>query len=216
MPRRSKVQVAMDKYRELVRQKIASGDFIDATGIFDPIPPRERVREELEKPPIEILDRSFRVIKVEDLGDYKVFIQIPGEKKDNNYDFIVWRAIYSSNGGLEDLRIPTHVDLGKMYLELKRRSSVLNEYLLDSVIRFIRDRWPLNRVIENYFARRLEDELVNEVKKFLLTLKWIAIQEDANYPPPRNLGSIYALSVYAILEITGDLSALWRIIRFRG
>ena len=205
----------MDKYRDLVLQKISSGDFIDATGIYDPIPPRERMREELEKPPIEILDRSFRVIKVEDLGDYKVFIQIPGEKTE--YDFIVWRAIYSSSGVLEDLRIPTHVDLGKMYLELKRRSSVLSEYLLDSVLRFIRDRWPISRVIDHYFAGKLSnEELLKELKKFLLTLKWIAIQEDVNYPPPRNLGSIYALSVYAILEITGDLSAPWRIIRFRG
>ena len=81
--------------------------------------------------------------------------------------------------------------------------------LLDSY-----DRWPLNKVLERYFSS-LPEELVNDVKKFLLTLKWIAIQEDANYPPP-NLGSVYSLSVYAILEITGDLSAIRKIIRFGG
>jgi len=74
------------------------------------------VRGELEKPPINILDRAFRVIKVEDLGDYKVFIQIPGEKTE--YDFFVWRALYRG-GDLVDLKIPSHDDLGRMYLELK-------------------------------------------------------------------------------------------------
>ena len=72
----------------------------------------------------------------------------------------------------------------------------------------------MNTVIKRYFYN-LHSNLINDVKKFLLTLKWIAIQEDANYPPP-NLGSIYSLSVYAILEITGDLTAIRKIIRFRG
>ncbi len=200
----------MEKYIAEVRQRIISNDFINATGIFDPIPPRERVREELEKPPINIRDRTFRVIKVEDLGDYKIFIQIPGEKTE--YDFFVWRAIYSGNS-LSDLKIPTHDDLGKMYLNLKRMHRTLEEYLINATLRFIRDRWPLSRVLENYFSE-LPAQLINEVKKFLLTLKWIAIEEDANYPPP-NLGSLYALSVYAILEVTGDLQSLRLIIRFK-
>ena len=209
MPRKSKRRAMLEALKKEVRQKVLNNDFVDATGIFDPIPPRERVREELAKPPICILDRTFRVIKVEDLGDYKVFIQIPGEK--TKYDFFVWRAVY--NGGtLVDLNVPSHDDLGKMYLGLKTAHNMLEEHLINATLRFIRDRWPLSRVLEVYF-RGLPAQLANEVKKFLLTLKWIAIEEDANYPPP-NLGSLYALSVYAVLEVTGDLQALRKIIKF--
>ncbi len=211
LPRKSKLRITMEKYIEQVRDRIIKGEVIDATGIFDPIPPREGIRNELAKPPINILDRTFRVIKVEDLGNYKVFIQIPGEKTE--YDFFVWRALFENNN-LIDLKIPSHDDLGKMYLDLKKRHEKLDEYLINATLRFIRDRWPLNTVIRRYFFD-LQKEFVDYVKRFLLTLKWIAIQEDANYPPP-NLGSVYSLSVYAILEITGDLTAIRKIIRFGG
>jgi hypothetical protein len=157
------------------------------------------------------LDRDFRVLKVEDLGDYKVFIQIPGEKTE--YDFLVWRVLFKDNEPV-DLKIPSHDDLGKMYLNLKKKHDAFKEELLNATIKFIRDRWSLNSVINKYFPN-LEEELISELKRFLLTLKWIAVQEDANYPPP-NLGSIYSLSVYAILEITGDLSTIRKIIKFGG
>jgi len=199
------------KSEEFVRNSILSGNIVNAIGILDPIPPRKDIRKTLSEPPIKILDRSPRVIIVEDLENYKIYIQIPGDKSE--YDFFVWRAIFDQSGNIVDLKIPTHDDLGKMYLDLKRRSSILDEYLINATLRFIRDRWPLNKVLNNYFSE-LSIDLVNEVKKFLLTLKWIAIQEDANYPPPK-LGSLYALSVYAILEVVGDLSAIRRIIRFR-
>jgi len=195
---------------DFVKNSILSGNTINAIGILDPIPPRDAVRKELSKPPINILDHSPRVILVEDLGDYKIYLEIPGDKTE--YDFFVWRAIFDNSNKLVDLKIPTHNDLGKMYLELKK-NSILNEYLIDATLRFIRDRWPLREVLGNYFST-LPDELLSEARKFLLTLKWIAIQEDANYPPPR-LGSLYALSVYAILEVVGDLSAIRRIIRFK-
>ena len=211
MARKSRLKRTMEMYIDQVKNKIISNDVIDASGIFDPIPPRERIREELSKPPIDILNRAFRVIKVEDIGDYKIYIQIPGEKSE--YDFFVWRAIYDDNN-IIDLKIPSHDDLGRMYLSLKKRHDTLNEYLIDATLKFIRDRWSLLDVIKRYFIG-LPGGLIDEVKKFLLTLKWIAIQEDANYPPP-NLGSIYSLSVYAILEVTGDLSAIRKIIRFGG
>jgi len=124
----------------------------------------------------------------------------------------VWRAIFDSSGSLKNLKIPTHDDLGKVYLMLKKRDSALEEYLINATFRFIRDRWPLNSVLNRYFPS-LSHDLVSEVKRFLLTLKWIAIEEDANYPPP-NLGSSYALSVYAVLEVTGDLRDIRKIIRF--
>ncbi len=201
----------MKKYIDTVRSKIISNEIISISNIFDPIPPRDQIREKLSQYQINILDRTFRIIKVEDLKDYKIFIQIPGEKTE--FDFFVWRALFK-NDDLMDLKIPSHDDLGKMYLDLKKKHDIINEYLIDATIKFIRDRWPINTVLSRYFTK-LPQNLISDIKKFLLTLKWIAIQEDANYPPPY-LGSIYSLSVYAILEITGDLSALRKIIRFRG
>jgi len=196
---------------EFVRNNIIAGNIINAIGILDPIPPRDDIRKALSKQPINIMNRNPRIIIVEDLGNYKIYIQIPGDKSE--YDFFVWRAIFDENGNIRDLKIPTHDDLGRLYLDLKKMSSILDEYLINATLRFIRDRWPLNRVLNSYFSK-LSTDLINEVKKFLLTLKWIAIQEDANYPPPK-LGSLYALSVYAILEVVGDLSAIRRVIRFR-
>ncbi len=211
MPRKSRLQITMEKYIGQVRDRILKGNIINASGIFDPIPQRDKVRSELAKPPINILDRTFRVIKVEDLGDYKVFIQVPGEKTE--YDFLVWRAIFRG-GNLIDLRIPSHDDLGRIYTSLKKKHEKIDEYLINATLRFIRDRWPLGAVIERYFSD-LPENLIYDINTFLLTLKWIAIQEDANYPPP-NLGSVYSLAVYAILEITDDLKALRKIIRFGG
>lgn len=201
----------MKKYIDTVRSKIISNEIISISNIFDPIPPRDQIREKLSQYPINILDRTFRIIKVEDLKDYKIFIQIPEEKTE--FDFFVWRALFK-NDDLMGLKIPSHDDLGKMYLDLKKKHDIINEYLIDATIKFIRDRWPINTVLSRYFTE-LPQNLISDIKKFLLTLKWIAIQEDANYPPPY-LGSMYSLSVYAILEITGDLSALRKIIRFRG
>lgn len=210
MPKKSKQQRAIEKYIDEVRRRILNNEVINVVGTLDPMPPRQYVREVLTKPPFNILDRTFRIIKVEDVGNYKVYIQVPGEKSD--YDFFVWRAIFY--GSHVDLKIPSHDDLGKMYLDLKKRSPILDEYLINSVLRFIRDRISLNEIINRYFTK-LPVDLLCEVKKFLLTLKWIALQEDANYPPP-NLGSLYALSVYAILEVSGDLSAVCKIIRFKA
>lgn len=176
------------------------------------MPSRDLVRQELDSLfKISELNSQgvFRVFKVEDLGDYRVFIQVPGYKSE--YDFFVWRAIYN-NEELASLKVPSHDDLGSMYLDLKRRDAVIDEHLMKATLKFIRERWSLNKVIDHYF-RALPGELLNDVKKFLLTLKWIALQEDANYPPP-NLGSIYALSVYTTLEAVGDPKALRRIIRF--
>ncbi len=204
------MQEAMEKYGNEVRSKIISNEFIEAVGIFDPIPKRKCIRVKLARPPINIKNRQFRIIKVEDLEDYEVFIQIPGEKSE--YDFFVWRAVYD-DGNLQDLKIPSHDDLGRMYLNLKAEHDLIEEYLINATLRFIRDRQPIKTIITRYFSE-LNQHLIKRIKEFLLTLKWIAIQEDANYPPP-NLGSIYSLSVYAILEVTNDLKSIRRIIRFR-
>jgi len=208
----------LEEIKKFVKDSIISGNVINAIGIFDPIPPRKAVRTNLSKPPIDIFKNRTKVIFVEDIGNYRVYIWVPPEDKSkykSEYDFIVWRAIFDQSGEITDLKIPTHDDLGKMYLNLRKKNNILNEYLINATIRFIRDRWPIERVLNNYFSELLIDtELVNEIKKFLLTLKWIAIQEDANYPPP-HLGSLYTLSIFAILEIVEDLSAIRKVIRFK-
>ncbi|MDK2853754.1 MAG: hypothetical protein PWP49_1824 [Thermococcaceae archaeon] len=51
-------------------------------------------------------------------------------------------------------------------------------------------------VLQKFFSELLET-LIHEVQKFLLTLKWVALQEDVNYPPPK-FGFLYTLSVYVI------------------
>ncbi|MGC9072523.1 MAG: hypothetical protein ACP5HK_07550, partial [Acidilobus sp.] len=91
-------------------------------------------------------------------------------------------------------------------------------YLINATIRYIRDRWPLNKpqnnVIVHYF-KYLNQNLLPEVMEFFLALKWVTLQEDANYPPPKYLVSLYTLSVFATLEVTGDLKTLRKIIRFK-
>lgn len=172
-PKKSKLRTTMEKYIEQIRNWIVRGKVFDAISIFDPIPPRDQVRAALTKPPINVLNRTFRVIRVEDLRDYKIFIQVPGEKTE--YDFFVWRALFKNNS-LVDLKIPSHDDLGRMYLELKKRHQKLDEHLINATLRFIRDRWQLEAVMERYFSE-LRGELVSGTRKFLLTLKWIAIKK---------------------------------------
>jgi len=47
----------------------------------------------------------------------------------------------------------------------------------------------------------------------LATLKWIALQEDINYPP-KKMGSKYALAVYALLEVGFTMKEVRRVIKF--
>jgi hypothetical protein len=128
-----------------------------------------------------------------------VLIAIPDGKTE--CDFRVWR--YSPNL-IPQAKIPTHDDLGKMFVELKRKHSTIDEYLIniDSII--------------NYYFNALSDDLKIEIRKFLATLKWIDLQEDTNYPPPDYLGSKMTLAVYALLEAGFSLPDLRRVIRFKA
>lgn len=54
------------------------------------------------------------------------------------------------NNNIIGLKIPSHHDLGRMYLSLKSNDR-LDEYLINATLRFIRDRWSLSDVIEQYF-----------------------------------------------------------------
>jgi len=102
-----------------------------------------------------------------------------------------------------------------MFVELKRKHSTIDEYLINATIKLLRDRWSIDSII-NYYFNALSDDLKIEIRKFLATLKWIGLQEDTNYPPPNYLGSKMTLAVYALLEAGFSLSDLRRVIRFKA
>jgi len=202
------------KHIDPVRKAISEKRYLDGTKVIvDPLPSPNDVRDILERHFKVQSDRSFRVILVEDYGDYKVFIQIPDGKSE--YDFYVWRALFE-NGKPVDVKVPTHDDLATFYTQLKSKSEDLEEYLINAVIKLIHPsyRWGIPRITSRYFSN-LDEELNRDVEKFLATLKWIALQEDANYPPrKRKMGSKYTLAVYALLEAGFTMSDIRRVIRF--
>ncbi len=206
-PRKIKGQ----QYLSRVKNVIITRSYIDGTrNVSGPLPPPEETQEFLEEKFSICSNRNFRVILVEKLRDYMVFIQVPGEKSE--CDFFVWRAIFRENE-LIDLKIPTHDDLGKYYLKLKQYSENIEDHLINAVIKLLRDRKSIRYIIGKYFKNE-EEEARMEIKKFLATLKWIGLQEDVNYPPPKYLGSKYTLVVYAMLEIGIPLNKIRAIIRF--
>ena len=183
--------------------------YINGVGIIDGLPPPENVKSELDAKLGICRDRSPRLILVEKIEDYMVLIAVPDGK--TGCDFRVWR--YSPNL-TPKVKIPTHDDLGKMFAELKRKHSTIDEYLINATIKLLRDRWSINDIVNQYF-NALSEDLKIEIKKFLATLMWIGLQEDTNYPPPDYLGSKMTLAVYALLEVGFKLSDLRRVIRFK-
>jgi hypothetical protein len=204
------------KYKSDVMNALSKGSYENGVGIIvDPLPHPNDVRDVMEEKFKVYSNRKLRVILVEDFGDYKVFIQIIPNGK-SKYDFYVWRALFK-NGKLEDLKVPSHDDLGAFYNQLKTKNKEIEEYLINAVIKLIHTnyRWGIPEIISRYF-RNLEEGLRREVEKFLATLKWIVLQEDVNYPPKeKKIGSKYTLAVYALLEAGFSMSEIRRIIKFR-
>ncbi|MCC6005688.1 MAG: hypothetical protein LM590_15220 [Thermofilum sp.] len=195
---------------ENVENIIKQGRFIDKVGSVDKLPQPQKVIRELDEKLSICKDRSSRLILVEKLGDYMVFIAVPAGK--SNCDFIVWR--YSPGlRGEQPLIIPSHDYLGRKFIELKGKNEVIDEYLINATLRLVRDRMSISEIMQRYFAG-LSTALKEEIEKFLITLKWVALQEDVNYPPPRYLGSKMVLAVFALLEVGFKPSELRRVIRF--
>jgi len=178
--------------------------------VIDELPQPADVRNVLDDRLQICRNRSPRLILVEKVDDYEIYISIPGGK--SNCDFIVWR--YSPNLN-PPVKIPKHdEDLGSMYVDLKKKDPKINEYLINATIRLLRDRWSVNQIINHYF-KDLSITLKEEIRKFLVTLKWIGLQEDVNYPPPKYLGSKMTLAVYALLEVGFDPKKdIRKILRF--
>ena len=113
--------------------------------------------------------------------------------------------------------MPTHDDLATLYMQLKSKSKEIEEHLINAVIKLIHAnyRWGVPRIIAYYFSN-IDESLRREVEKFLTTLKWIALQEDANYPPKEGkIGSKYTLAVYVLLEAGFTINEIMHIIKFR-
>ena len=137
-----------------------------------PRPKWEKYRERVG----EILNSKKFIVK--NFGDYKVLIQIPDGKSE--CDFYVWYAKFVNEKVIE-YKVPSHDDLAKWYSKLKESSKEIDEYLINAVIRLIRDRLSVEEIVEKYFAN-LDKNIKLEISKFLSTLKWISLQEDTNYP----------------------------------
>jgi hypothetical protein len=150
-----------------------------------------------------------RLILVEEIGDYKLFIEISQEAIKGDYDFIVWRfsPIYNPI-----IKRPSHNDIAEVFLRLRTMHPDIEEYLINACFRLLRDRLSVEKVMNRYFEK-LSEELKKELEKFLHTLKWIGLQEDANYPPPK-LGSKMVLAVLALIESGFEPKDIRRVIRF--
>ena len=82
------------------------------------LPPASDVRCWLEEKFAITTNRNFRVILVEDIGDYRVFIQVPDGKSES--DFNVWYAIFQ-NDKLSDVSFPKHDYMFKWYYRNKTK-----------------------------------------------------------------------------------------------
>jgi len=202
---------AWEKYKEKFGELLKTGKFVDGTAVSPrKLPPSDKVREVLDEIFKICSKQGFELIAVEDLGDYKVFIQLPGEKTE--CDFFVWYVRYRNNE-IEEYKVPSHDELAKWFWKLKEQSDILEEYLINSVLRLIRDRMSVEEILNRYF-QKLDESLRNEISKFLFTLKWISLQEDTNYPPPQKMGSKYTLALYVLLEAGFSLKEIRKMIRF--
>ncbi len=182
------------------------------------MPASERAREILSKIfPLcgEIGKREFKVFLVEEIGSFKVLIQIPDGKralghprKEFSCDYNVWIL---ENG---KLLLPTHDYMFKWYKKLEDRLKNTNIDVYSLIEEMILKRTNYSEIVRRYEGI-LSNEIINDMTKFLATLKWIALQEDINYKPPEYMGSKYTLAAYALLKMNFSPSDIRKLLRFR-
>ena len=204
---RSKKQT--DPRAETVLTLLEKGNYEKLMGIVQDLPKPEEVRDFLQKI-LQITNKNYhRLILVEEVGDYKLFVEITQEAMKGDYDFIVWRFSPTYN---PIIKRPSHNDIAEVFLGLRTMHPDIEEYLINACFRLLRDRLSVENVMNRYFEK-LSEELKKELEKFLHTLKWIGLQEDANYPPPK-LGSKMVLAVLALIEAGFEPKDIRRVIRF--
>lgn len=204
---RSKKQT--DPRAETVLTLVEKGNYENFIGVVQDLPKPEEVRDFLQET-LQITNKDYhRLILVEEIGDYKLFVEITQEAMKGDYDFIIWRFSPTYN---PIIKRPSHNDIAEVFLGLRTMHPDIEEYLINACFRLLRDRLSVENVMNRYFEK-LTEELKNELEKFLHTLKWIGLQEDANYPPPK-LGSKMVLAVLALIEAGFELKDIRRVIRF--
>jgi hypothetical protein len=145
-----------------VGEAVSHGKYLNMVNIIDRLPRPEAVRVALDNKIGICRDRNPRIILVEVIGDYIVFIAIPDGKSD--CDFMMWR--YSPKFEPQ-LKIPTHGDLGKAFLELKKRHEFMDKFLINATIKLLEDRLSVNKIIRRYFKDldvTLKSESRNDLK----------------------------------------------------
>ena len=188
---------------------IEKGNYEKLIGIVKDLPKPEDVRDFLQET-LQITNKDYhRLILVEEIGDYKLFIEITQEAIKGDYDFIVWRFSPTYN---PIIKRPSHNDIADVFLRLRNMHPDIKKYLINACFRLLRDRLSVENVMNRYFEK-LTEELKKELEKFLHTLKWIGLQEDANYPPPK-LGSKMVLAVLALIKAGFEPKDIRRVIRF--
>jgi hypothetical protein len=204
---RSKKQT--DPRAETVLTLVEKGNYENFIGVVQDLPKPEEVRDFLQET-LQITNKDYhRLILVEEIGDYKLFVEITQEAMKGDYDFIIWRFSPTYN---PIIKRPSHNDIAEVFLGLRTMHPDIEEYLINACFRLLRDRLSVENVMNRYFEK-LTKELKNELEKFLHTLKWIGLQEDANYPPPK-LGSKMVLAVLALIEAGFEPKDIRRVIRF--
>ena len=175
--------------------------------------------------------KIFRVIKVEDLDDFQVLIQIPdskqakgikredlsklgveeGSPKDVICDYNVWFVTRDKEGRIRVV-LPTHDFMFNWYKKLKAKVKEISLYRI--IEKMIRERINHDQLISGLSTKIKDMELLKELQRFLATLKWIILEEDVNYAPPKYMGSTFTLAAYALLEMGFSSQEIRRIVRF--
>ena len=222
-------EALLEAYKRKIIEKYVNNEIIDLTIICSPLMPSAgKAREILHK----ILNlcgpkgkREFKVYLVEKINGFKVFIQIPDSKTaygltkrerqlygvegEITCDFNVW---FLEGENPEELILPTHDFMFNWYDKL--RKNIAKGLLFAMVEALIRRRMNPHSIVKTFLSSKVSKEILYETEKFLTTLKWIVLQEDVNYKPPRYMGSKYTLAAYALLEMGFTQQEIRRLIRF--
>jgi hypothetical protein len=194
---------------ETVLTLVEKGNYEKLIGVVQDLPKPKEVRDFLQET-LQITNKDYhRLILVEEVGDYKLFVEITQEAMKGDYDFIVWRFSPPYN---PIIKRPSHNDIAEVFLGLRTMHPDIEEYLINACFRLLRDRLSVENVMNRYFEK-LTEELKKDLEKFLHTLKWIGLQEDANYPPLK-LGSKMVLAILALIEAGFEPKDIRRVIRF--
>ncbi len=180
-----------------VCEALFNSSYVTALGKFaDALPEPEEVSQRVKE-----LFGTVDVALVEDLGYKRIFISRPGFKGQDDFIVVSYDVIESR------VKIPSHDDLARSFEELWKADPSEAEKTLDALVYMVRDRLGDERASKRAgltIPSRGVDELIK-------TFKWIALQEDANYPPPENLGGVMALMYIASANFLLERDLLRRV-----